>query len=279
MEELNFNPICEDIRNTDPDFPPGISSAVFFSEGLKLLGTVFMADGKGPHPTVLLLHGFPGNENNFDIAQTLRRAGYNTVFFHYRGIWGSPGKFSFSNCIEDTANVIREIQSLPEDNQYRIDSRNIIIAGHSMGGFCAMITGAQFPEIKKIAFLAGFNFGYFSKLMLKNEEFAAITKQSISETENYIGTFETNNLYDEMINNRKEWDIIKHIPQYAGKNILLVGSKNDSVSPLAYHHIPLVNSFKEAGITITDRILDSGHSFSNKRIELQKIFIDWINKD
>jgi hypothetical protein len=34
------------------------------------------------------LHGFPGNERNFDVAQALRRAGYAALVFHYRGSWG-----------------------------------------------------------------------------------------------------------------------------------------------------------------------------------------------
>jgi len=52
---------------------------------------VYEAQGAGPHPTVVLLHGFPGNEKNLVLAQALRRAGWNVVFFHYRGSWGSGG--------------------------------------------------------------------------------------------------------------------------------------------------------------------------------------------
>ena len=33
-----------------------------------------IAAGAGPHPTMLLLHGLPGNERNLDLAQAARRA-------------------------------------------------------------------------------------------------------------------------------------------------------------------------------------------------------------
>ena len=56
----------------------------------------FRAPGPGPHPVVLLLHGFPGNERNLDLAQTIRRAGWDVLFFDYRGSWGTPGDFSFT---------------------------------------------------------------------------------------------------------------------------------------------------------------------------------------
>lgn len=46
---------------------------------------MYMAAGAGPHPTVLLLHGLPGNEQNVDLAQSIRRAGWNVLTLHYRG--------------------------------------------------------------------------------------------------------------------------------------------------------------------------------------------------
>jgi pimeloyl-ACP methyl ester carboxylesterase len=58
-----------------------------------LNAVIYVAAGKGPHPTLLLLHGFPGNEQNLDLAQAARRAGWNVLTLHYRGSWGSPGPF------------------------------------------------------------------------------------------------------------------------------------------------------------------------------------------
>jgi len=43
------------------------------------------AAGAGPHPTMLLLHGYPGTERNLDSAQALRRAGYSALYVDYRG--------------------------------------------------------------------------------------------------------------------------------------------------------------------------------------------------
>lgn len=38
----------------------------------KLLATLYTAGGEGPHPTILLLHGIPGSEQNLDLAQAFR---------------------------------------------------------------------------------------------------------------------------------------------------------------------------------------------------------------
>ncbi|MFC3556442.1 alpha/beta hydrolase family protein, partial [Sphingomonas qilianensis] len=73
------------------------------SHGVNLNAILYTAAGAGPHPTVLLLHGLPGNEQNVDLAQSLRRFGWNVLTLHYRGSWGGPGAFSFAHCVEDAA--------------------------------------------------------------------------------------------------------------------------------------------------------------------------------
>lgn len=68
---------------------PARNEAVWIPRGGVLMnGVMYAAAGVGNHPTVLNLHGTPGNEQNLDVAQTLRRAGYNVLSFHYRGSWG-----------------------------------------------------------------------------------------------------------------------------------------------------------------------------------------------
>src|SRR4051812_26200803 len=78
-------------------FPPRSETFQIPSHGAKLNALLYIADGPGPHPAVVLLHGFPGNERNLDLAQDIRRAGWDVLYFNYRGAWGSPGDFSFGN--------------------------------------------------------------------------------------------------------------------------------------------------------------------------------------
>jgi pimeloyl-ACP methyl ester carboxylesterase len=71
------------------------------SHGEMLLGIFYEAAGPGKHPTVVLLHGFPGYEQNLDLAQAMRRAGWNVLVMHYRGSWGVGGDFSLAHASED----------------------------------------------------------------------------------------------------------------------------------------------------------------------------------
>lgn len=95
-------------------------------------GFIYKANGSQKHPTLLLLHGFPGNERNLDLAQVVRAQGWNVIYFNYRGSWGSQGKFSFKNCVEDVVNVVGFCKKYQDSLQ--IDTSNIVLFRHSMGG-------------------------------------------------------------------------------------------------------------------------------------------------
>ena len=66
--------------------------------GVLVNGLAYIAAGPGPHPTLVIAHGWPGNEKNIDIAQSVRRAGWNTVVFNYRGAWAAPVPSTSPRC-------------------------------------------------------------------------------------------------------------------------------------------------------------------------------------
>src|ERR1017187_9108362 len=80
------------------------------THGLLINGVVYQASGAGPHPTVVICHGLPGNEKNLDLAQAARRAGWHALTFNYRGSWGSPGNFRFAQNPEDAAAVLENLR-------------------------------------------------------------------------------------------------------------------------------------------------------------------------
>jgi len=101
------------------------------SHGELMNALVYVAAGAGPHPAVILLHGFPGNERNLDLAQDIRRAGWDVLYFNYRGSWGTPGDFSFSHGIEDTAAALAYLRQPAIAKKLRLDPSRIVLIGHS----------------------------------------------------------------------------------------------------------------------------------------------------
>ena len=69
------------------------------SNGNMLNAKVYPADKGIPSPTVILLHGFPGNNNSpFGLAERLQKSGINILVFNYQGTFDSEGLFNFDNC-------------------------------------------------------------------------------------------------------------------------------------------------------------------------------------
>ena len=129
------------------------------SHGAMLNALAYVAEGAGSHPVVLLLHGFPGNEKNLDLAQAIRRDGWDVVYFDYRGSWGSPGDFSFTHSIEDTQSAVAYLRDPAHASKLRSDPAYIVLIGHSMGGFMARYAGAQDPAIKAVGLISAADMG------------------------------------------------------------------------------------------------------------------------
>ncbi len=98
----------------DAAHPAAMYQLTIPSHDASMFGVFYRAAGGDAHPTVLMLHGLPGFEQNGDLAQTIRRAGWNVLIFHYRGAWGSGGTFSFSNCVEDVRAALEYLRAAGE---------------------------------------------------------------------------------------------------------------------------------------------------------------------
>ena len=129
------HPSMTDPTGFDAAYPPQMHELSFDSHGSKLNGLMYVAAGPGPHPTIVFLHGYAGNERNLDLAQAVRRAGVNALFFNYRGSWGSGGDFSFGNALEDAAAAVAFTRRPDASAQYRGDPDRVAVVGHSFGGF------------------------------------------------------------------------------------------------------------------------------------------------
>ncbi|MDI1295754.1 MAG: alpha/beta fold hydrolase, partial [bacterium] len=146
-KEPTFHPAVTSDPAADAAHPAGMSAFIIPAEGGAMNAVMYTAAGAGLHPTLLLLHGFPGNEQNLDLAQAARRAGWNVLTLHYRGSWGSPGVFSFSHASEDAWTALLFLQQSGTVAKYHIDTSAIVVAGHSMGGFMAADVAAADPHV------------------------------------------------------------------------------------------------------------------------------------
>ncbi len=264
------------IRNDpapDLNYPATLVPVTFESGGEKLIGVILQAQGEGPHPTVVLLHGFPGYEKNLDLAHVIRRAGWNVLVFHYRGSWGSQGSYSFGNCLEDVLSALTFLRTKKVYTSYKIDAQNIVLIGHSLGGFCALMTAVFDPHICSAASIAGFNIGYFAQTGVHSLKVKSFFEESLPPL---CGT-SADQLIAEAVSCAERWNLLNYCRPLSERSLLLVGGSRDETAPIVYHHVPLVRRLQDEGCeALTDVIIDADHLFSDKRVTLSEIVFSWL---
>jgi uncharacterized protein len=266
---------------TDPA-PDKIHPAAFDtfqlpSHGAQLNAFVYIAAGAGPHPTVILLHGFPGNERNLDLAQSMRRAGYNVLYFDYRGSWGSPGDFSFTHCIEDVAAAIAYLRDPANATRFRIDPKQIILIGHSMGGFMARYVGAQDPSIKAVGLISASDLGLTRitavPIAYRDRAIEPFAARLASEGMAPLVGCTARGLAEEAVAKADIWSFPNQVPQLAGRPVLEITSEDG----LALANDAFVAALKKAGSThVTTQHFATDHSYSDQRIALQTTILNWL---
>jgi uncharacterized protein len=126
----------------------GLTGVTFDSGGYRLVGTLYLARGAAPKPTVLLLHGCPGLEKNLDLAAALRDRGRNALVFHYRGCWGSGGRYDLRTIPGDVTAAVDHLRS----GEYpTVDPGRLAVVGHSLGGWAAILAAAADQRLRAVA--------------------------------------------------------------------------------------------------------------------------------
>ena len=271
------DPITHDPATVDATHPPTLQAFTFESDGDRLLGCIFVADGPGPHPTVLLLHGLPGNERHFDLAHALRRSGYNVATLHYRGAWGSEGTFSIANAAADVHAALAFLRDDVQATAFRIDTERIIPVGHSMGGFVALMAAANDERVPAVAGLAAFNFGLHARMMQQIPDIRARTLNELSPLMPPLHGVSADGLIAEMAAHARAWNLVDRVAALQDRPVLLIAAEHDATAVPLLHHRPLVDAFTKADArALTADVFDDDHLFSATRIRLARAVAAWL---
>lgn len=237
------------------------------SGGVEINGVAYLASGAAPRPTVVICHGFPGNEKNLDLAQALRRAGWHAITFNYRGSWGSPGTFRFGQNPQDLEAVLAYLRDPAHAKALGIDTAHMAVVGHSMGGWVTAMAGAQDRGLVALGLISAANFGAIGqmapgprvKMMSENmETLAGTSPQALS---------------DELGAHTADYDFTGTARALANKPLLVLTSEDG----LAGHVAPLVAAIRKAGGTkVQTGHVVTDHSWSDHRVDLEARVIRFL---
>jgi pimeloyl-ACP methyl ester carboxylesterase len=246
-----------------------------------LLGVFYLAAGEGPHPTAVILHGFPGFEQNLDLAQTLRAHGWNVLAMHYRGSWGVKGDFSFAHAAEDADTEVRYVLDPAIAQKYRIDTHRVIVIGHSMGGYMAASAAAHNPQVAAAVLISAWNIGAeYESRRHNGSEAAAIADEAkaLAEDSNLVPLSGASgeSLAREIYRNQQALNFIQLAPAVAPRPVFVV-TASDGLAPADH---ALAEALRKAGDThVAEQHWETDHSYSDRRLELATAILEWMQSN
>lgn len=238
------------------------------SGGVKINGVAYVAAGAGEHPTFVLLHGLPGNEKNLDLAQAVRRDGWNAITFNFRGSWGSPGQFRFAQDLEDADAVLAYLRQPAVVKALGVDTTRLVLAGHSMGGWVTVLTASHDHRLRGAVLISAADMGAAAK-----HKRADVVKEMADNMESLAGVT-AESMADEIIANGAKWAFPTAYNGLAATPMLVVTS-NDGLAPT---NDALVAAVRKLGNShIATAHFPTDHSYSDQRIALESAVIRWLD--
>jgi len=250
----------------DKTSPATLKELQISSNGSLMQGFIYKANGKQKHPTLLLLHGYPGNERNLDLAQVVRAHGWNVIYFNYRGAWGGQGKFGFENCVQDVVNVVSFCKKYQDSLQ--IDTTNIVLFGHSMGGWVCLKAVQQLPSIKKAFALSTWDI--YGDLKDAHSE-TELIKKAATGGEYFVLNSSIKEIFTPLLTKPAYFDLANDGIALANKQIIMLDEHPFNKK--------IADAIKKENKAYFDyQVWQTDHPFSNKRIALMKLVLSFLDK-
>jgi acetyl esterase/lipase len=250
---------------SDKAHPAAMTVIHIPTHGLLINGVVYQPSGAGPHPTIVVCHGLPGNEKNLDLAQALRRAGWNAVTFNYRGSWGSPGNFRFAQNLEDANAVLAYLRA--NAAILGVDTRRIVLVGHSMGGWVTALTAAKDHALIGTILISAADMGRAG-----SQPHDPLVADMAGDMEALNGVT-AESMAAELSANAQAFRM-ENAAAGLAQIPLLALTADDGLAPDAAGLVKAIEA--KGGHQATVKHFATDHSFSDRRIALESEIINWL---
>jgi pimeloyl-ACP methyl ester carboxylesterase len=253
----------------DKTSPAGSIELFIPSANSLLNGFMYKANGAEKHPTLLLLHGYPGNEKNLDLAQVVRTHGWNVIYFDYRGSWGSQGKFSFQNCVADIINVVYFCNKYQDSLQ--IDTSKIVLFGHSMAGWASLKAIQQLPAIKKAFILSAWDIYNQYGRQLKGAELNAYNMSTDTLGKYFVLNGSLKDRFQPVLERDEYFNLEINIEPLKGKQIIMLDEhdRNKKIAEAIQNLNPVYFKYY---------VWQTDHVFTNKRASLMNMVLSFLDR-
>lgn len=276
MSSLNLKYLFKDPKKLDRNGLPDYTSLDFVSNGSHIYGEIMWPSQTFPKPLscVIMLHGYPGSARNDDISHALCRAGCVVLVPHHRGAWGSQGKYLVTHCVEDAYNLAEYAHSKEFAEKYNVDTENIFLLGHSMGGNSALNAGKKLSWLKGIIMLAPYD---PTCLLSSGKE---VYLKALLNEGKILNSDGTDAIYEDILENQENLRFENAFERIKDKNILIFAAKYDSVSINDKMIGPLWNKLKQYKGRAVHKLIEypTEHGLIGRRVSVIKEIGKFLKK-
>ncbi len=203
-----------------------VKDCEFTRDGMKIYGKLYVPDGQGPYPAVILGHGFGADLSMMQgYADSLAKHGYIAYPFDFIGGGAnvkSDGKLTEMSVLTEAADMSAVLDGIKMLDV--VDTDNVILLGASQGGFVATYVAGKRPDdIKGLIAL-------YPAYVLQDD-----SRKRTDNGKNILDTFSVMDVtigrkYDE---DALSFDIYDVMKDYTGDAYIIHGT-SDSVVPYSY---------------------------------------------
>lgn len=193
--------------------------------GKRIYGELYLPEGSGPFPAVILAHGFGGKcVHNRPYAEAFAKNGIAAYIFDFIGGGNdiqSDGKTTEMSVLTEAADMSAVLDGISAMEE--IDSRNIFLSGQSQGGFVASYLAGTRPELVRGLV------PIFPAYVLQDDAKKRTEGRELPETEKIMGLL-LGRVYAKDAMSFDIYDVIKNYPG----PVLLIHGTADDVVPIRY---------------------------------------------
>jgi pimeloyl-ACP methyl ester carboxylesterase len=254
-------------------------SVKFSREGRRIRGKFFTAKGEPHLLTVLLLQGFPGNEEDvLELGRRMARQGIKSLTFNYSGTYQSGGTFSLRNTLKDIQAAFDYLHREDVVREFNIENDELILGGYSYGGGMAVSYAVTHPEIKRIFTIAAADHGEQAREYTRNTAFSEMFDAIFEELRAPSGPvrFGSEMPLKELVRNPDPYDLKLCAKSLADRDLLLIGSWDDSKATIERNMLPFYRELMNENSKVHIMAFQDNHAFVKCRDELARTIVDWI---
>lgn len=268
------------IAQTSSDSPEAIS---FMHNDDRLQGWFFRAIGNGPFPTVVLLHGSVGRDGDIlNLGQSLSKAGFNVMTYNYPGSWRSEGLKTDRSALESVTSALAFVRSKAALQNFKIDTAEIILAGHSYGGGMAILAAALNPGVHKVISIAGADLYETANELEQNADKQQSFQQMVDRllTNPKMARSTSGKEYVEtMLSDKDRYNTVKYAEKLAQKHILLITGWFDRFKPMEKYTLPLYRALQDNGApNVKIMAFETNHEFISAETEMTEAIVKWLKQ-